>query len=60
MPIKSDWDINDELLFIHISLAIGSYAAFSIAAIFSGMYVFLHKRLKTKKFFSDCDETAVA
>jgi HemX protein len=50
MPIKSDWDINDELLFIHISLAIGSYAAFSIAAIFSGMYVFLHKRLKTKNF----------
>lgn len=49
-PIKPDWDINDELLFIHITLAIGSYAAFSIAAIFSGMYVFLHKMLKAKKF----------
>ncbi|MDF2649087.1 MULTISPECIES: inner membrane protein YpjD [unclassified Paenibacillus] len=49
-PIKPDWDINDELLFIHITLAIGSYVAFSIAAIFSGMYVFLHKMLKAKKF----------
>lgn len=49
-PIKADWDINDELLFIHITLAIGSYAAFSIAAIFSGMYVFLHNMLKAKKF----------
>ncbi|RTE08019.1 cytochrome c biogenesis protein CcsA [Paenibacillus whitsoniae] len=49
-PINSGWDINDELLFIHISLAIGSYAAFSFAAIFSGMYVFLHKSLKAKKF----------
>ncbi|NOU91004.1 cytochrome C assembly protein [Paenibacillus sp. LMG 31460] len=49
-PIKPDWNINDELLFIHITLAIGSYVAFSIAAIFSGMYVFLHKMLKAKKF----------
>ncbi len=60
MPIKPDWDINDELLFIHISLAIGSYAAFSIAAIFSGMYVFLHKMLKDQKIFSNGDETAFA
>lgn len=50
MPIKAGWDINDELLFIHITLAIGSYAAFSIAAIFSCMYVFLHNMLKAKKF----------
>ncbi|MBD0381665.1 cytochrome C assembly family protein [Paenibacillus sedimenti] len=49
-PIKAGWDINDELLFIHITLAIGSYAAFSIAAIFSGMYLFLHRMLKEKKF----------
>ncbi|MCY9663789.1 cytochrome c biogenesis protein [Paenibacillus alginolyticus] len=49
-PIKPDWNINDELLFIHITLAISSYVAFSIAAIFSGMYVFLHKMLKAKKF----------
>ncbi|MFC5447280.1 cytochrome C assembly family protein [Paenibacillus aestuarii] len=49
-PIKSSWNINDELLFIHITLAIGSYAAFSIAAIFSGMYLFLHRMLKEKKF----------
>ncbi|NEW04473.1 cytochrome c biogenesis protein CcsA [Paenibacillus sp. SYP-B3998] len=49
-PIIAGWDINDELLFIHITLAIGSYAAFSIAAIFSGMYLFLHRMLKEKKF----------
>ncbi|MEW9700160.1 inner membrane protein YpjD [Paenibacillus sp. SI8] len=49
-PIIAGWDINDELLFIHITLAIGSYAAFSIAAIFSCMYLFLHRMLKEKKF----------
>ncbi|MDB5052496.1 MAG: cytochrome assembly protein [Bacilli bacterium] len=38
----------NELLFIHISFAIGSYAAFAFAAILSGMYLFLHKQLKVK------------
>jgi HemX protein len=49
-PIIAGWKINDELLFIHITLAISSYAAYSIAAIFSGMYLFLHRMLKEKKF----------
>lgn len=44
------WEIADELLFIHISLAIGSYAAFTISAILSGMYLFLHSQLKDKKW----------
>jgi HemX protein len=45
-----DWQIEDELLFIHISLAIASYAAFSLSAIFSFMYLFLHGKLKAKKW----------
>jgi HemX protein len=49
-PILNTWGINDELLFIHITLAIGSYAAFSVAAVFSGMYLFLHRKLKAKKW----------
>jgi HemX protein len=49
-PTLQGWDINDELLFIHITLAIGSYAAFTVAAIFSGMYLFLHRQLKEKQF----------
>ncbi|MBP1995943.1 cytochrome c biogenesis protein CcsA [Paenibacillus eucommiae] len=49
-PTIQGWDINDELLFIHITLAIGSYAAFTVAAIFSLMYLFLHRKLKEKQF----------
>jgi HemX protein len=49
-PTLQGWEINDELLFIHITLAIGSYAAFTAAAIFSGMYLFLHRQLKVKQF----------
>jgi HemX protein len=47
-PTLQNWNINDELLFIHISLAIASYAAFLIAAVLSGMYLFLHRQLKVK------------
>lgn len=50
IPISSQWDVNSELLFIHISMAVGSYAAFTAAAIFSGMYLFLHRKLKEKEF----------
>jgi HemX protein len=49
-PMLDRWGINDELLFIHISLSIGSYAAFVASSIFSGMYLFLHGRLKGKKW----------
>jgi len=49
-PIRASWDVNDELLFIHITLALGSYAAFLAAAIFSGMYLFLHRKLKEKQW----------
>ncbi|TBL81655.1 cytochrome C assembly family protein [Paenibacillus thalictri] len=51
-PTLGSWKINDELLFIHISLAICSYAAFAVAAVFSGMHLYLHRRLKGKKWTS--------
>ncbi|MFS0839934.1 cytochrome c biogenesis protein [Paenibacillus sp. 1P03SA] len=49
-PMIDSWNINDELLFIHVSLAVGSYAAYTISAIFSGMYLFLHRKLKQKSW----------
>lgn len=39
-----------ELLFIHISLILCAYAALTIGAIFSGMYLFLHGQLKGKRW----------
>jgi HemX protein len=49
-PLLESWNINDELLFIHISFSIASYTAFAVAAVFSGMYLFLHRQLKEKKW----------
>jgi HemX protein len=49
-PIYTGWDIKNELLFIHVSLAIASYAAFSLGAVFAGMYIFLHRKLKEKQW----------
>lgn len=40
----------DKLLFAHAALAIVSYAAFAVAAVFSGMYLFLHRQLKEKNW----------
>ncbi len=52
VPTYSRWAINDELMLIHISLAMGSYAAYTAAAVFSGMYLFLHRQLKEKMWSS--------
>ncbi|RKN83869.1 cytochrome C assembly family protein [Paenibacillus ginsengarvi] len=49
-PISEQWEAKDELVFIHITLAIGSYAAFLIAALLSGMYLFMHRQLKSKRW----------
>lgn len=49
-PSLPVWETKDELLFIHITLAIGSYAAFFLAAVFAGMYLFLHRKLKGKQW----------
>jgi HemX protein len=48
VPLRPEWSMSDELLFIHISLSIGNYAMFVVAAVFSGMYLFLHRQLKGK------------
>lgn len=49
-PISEQWEARDELLFIHITLAIASYTAFLVAALLSGMYLFLHRKLKGKRW----------
>lgn len=51
-PISEQWEARDELVFIHITLAIASYAAFMIAALLSGMYLFMHRQLKGKRWSS--------
>jgi HemX protein len=50
VPALQRGEALNELLFIHVTLAICSYAAFSIAAILSGMYLFLHRQLKVKNW----------
>lgn len=49
-PTLGHWEISDELLFIHITLSVGSYTAFVVSAVFSGMYLFLHRKLKGKQW----------
>ena len=49
-PISEQWEAKDELVFIHITLAIGSYAAFLVAALLSGMYLFMHRKLKVRRW----------
>jgi len=44
------WELARELLVVHVSLMICAFAALTISAIFSGMYLFLHGRLKGKRW----------
>lgn len=48
VPSVIRWQVSGELLFVHIVLAVGSYAAFLAGAVLSGMYLFLHRQLKSK------------
>lgn len=48
-PLR-EWKAADDLLLIHVTLAVSSYAAFLIAALLSGMYLFLHRRLKERRW----------
>lgn len=50
VPAHPVWKMSDELLFIHITLSIGSYAMFVVAAVLSGLYLFLHRQLKGKQW----------
>lgn len=45
---SKQWEAQDHLLFIHITLAISSYVAFLFSAIFSLMYLYMHRQLKGK------------
>lgn len=50
VPYQTEPDMSHVLLFIHITLSVGSYAAFLIAAVLSGMYLYLHRRLKKRSW----------
>jgi len=50
-PLES-WRLVRDLLVVHISLVTCAYTALTIAAIFSGMYIFLHRQLKVKQWGS--------
>jgi HemX protein len=40
----------DKLLLVHIALAICSYSAFAVSAVFSAMYLILHRQLKGRQW----------
>ena len=44
------WQTTRELLYVHISLILCAYATLTIGALLAGMYLFLHNRLKGKKW----------
>jgi len=48
-PDVTRWIGTDELLLVHIALAVAGYAAFAIGAVLSGMYLFMHRNLKGKR-----------
>ncbi|MGM1021721.1 MAG: cytochrome c biogenesis protein CcsA [Bacillota bacterium] len=45
-----NWHTVHGLLFIHIALANLGFVAMTVAAVFSGLYLFLHRKLKVKKW----------
>ncbi|MDO7906901.1 cytochrome c biogenesis protein CcsA [Paenibacillus sp. JX-17] len=49
-PLGSGWYMVHGLLVLHITLANLSFAALTVAAVFAVMYLFLHRRLKRKKW----------
>lgn len=44
------WELAHDMLIVHIILMILAYTAFTVSAIFSGMYLFLFTRLKGKQW----------
>jgi HemX protein len=44
--------MRDELIFIHASMALASYIAFTLAAVLALLYLWLHRQLKRKKWSS--------
>ncbi|MGN5882253.1 MULTISPECIES: cytochrome C assembly family protein [Staphylococcus] len=47
---KAEFNVNHELLIIHVSLAIVSYAFFSLAFVNAALYVLQYRNLKQKHF----------
>lgn len=45
-----NWQIVQEILILHVALAICGFAAFTVGTVFSGMYMYLHRKLKDKKW----------
>ncbi|NEZ43838.1 cytochrome c biogenesis protein CcsA [Paenibacillus alvei] len=51
MPASmKEWEMMRNLLSFHISLAAFGFAALTVSAVFAGMYVFLHHKLKAKQW----------
>ncbi|MBG9793042.1 cytochrome C assembly protein [Paenibacillus dendritiformis] len=48
--VMAEWEMMHNLLVFHITLAACGFAALTVGAIFSGMYVFLHHRLKRRQW----------
>ncbi|ASR46259.1 cytochrome c biogenesis protein CcsA [Paenibacillus kribbensis] len=46
----ANWHTVHGLLLIHIALANLGFVAMTVAAVFSGLYLFLHRKLKVKKW----------
>ncbi|GFN33651.1 cytochrome C assembly family protein [Paenibacillus xylaniclasticus] len=49
LPIQP-YDAAKDLLVMHVSLMTCSFAALTISAVFAGMYMFLHRKLKKKSW----------
>ncbi|CAM3501215.1 cytochrome c biogenesis protein CcsA [Marinicrinis lubricantis] len=48
--VLQDWHKERHFITIHVLFAISGYAVFSISAVFSGTYLFLHRKLKERKW----------
>ncbi|WP_123041310.1 cytochrome C assembly family protein [Cohnella candidum] len=48
--VLSSWEAAKRLLVVHIGLITVSFAVLTVAAILGGMYLFLHERLKKKRW----------
>ncbi|UZM98545.1 cytochrome c biogenesis protein [Lysinibacillus sp. MHQ-1] len=63
MPKRPTGTVGDtlisEMLFIHISFAILSYAAFTLTFVFAILYLVLYRLLKKKKVVASMDKTAI-
>ncbi len=50
ISVEEPWIVHDELWFVQILSLVVSYVALSLSAIFAGMYIFFHHKLKNKQW----------